>query len=83
MDCPYKWTDGVASSYENDDGEFQDEDVPAAIRRLVDPTGTESHRLRTLDDSRFGMGLSVPVGSTRRRIAAGISSSWNSPSSFS
>ena len=53
----HKWTDGVASSYENDDGEFQDEDIPAAIRRLVDPTGTESHRLRTLDDSRFGMGL--------------------------
>ena len=39
------------------DGEFQDEDVPVAIRRLVDPTGTESHRFRTFDDSRLGMGV--------------------------
>ncbi|KAI2498508.1 Plant transposon protein [Fragilaria crotonensis] len=50
----HKWDDGVPSSYENDDGEFQDEDIPAAIRRLVDPIGNEGHRLRTFDSSRFG-----------------------------
>jgi hypothetical protein len=27
----HKWDDGVPSSYKNDDGEFQDEDIPAAI----------------------------------------------------
>jgi len=50
----HKWDDGVPSSYENDDGEFQDEDIPAAIRRLVDPIGNEGHRLQTFDSSRFG-----------------------------
>ena len=50
-----KWNDGVASAYENEDGHFQDEEVPAAIRCLVDPTGNEGHRLRTFDDSRFGL----------------------------
>ncbi|KAI2513545.1 Plant transposon protein [Fragilaria crotonensis] len=50
----HKWDDGVPSSYENDDGEFQDEDIPAAIRRLVDTIGNEGHRLRTFDSSRFG-----------------------------
>ncbi|KAI2499538.1 Plant transposon protein [Fragilaria crotonensis] len=50
----HKWDDGVPSSYENDDGEFQDEDIPAAIRRLVDPIGNEGHRLRTFDSLRFG-----------------------------
>jgi hypothetical protein len=52
----HKWNeDGVASAYENNDGHFQDEDFPAAIRRLVDPTGNESYRLRTFDSSRFGL----------------------------
>jgi hypothetical protein len=27
-------------------GEFRDEDIPFALRRLVDPTGTEDFRLR-------------------------------------
>ena len=49
-----KWNDGVASPYENDDGRFQGEEVPAAIRRLVDPTGNEGHRLQMFDRSRFG-----------------------------
>jgi hypothetical protein len=33
--------------------EFQDEDIPAAIQRLVDPTRSEGQRLRTFDSSRF------------------------------
>ena len=55
-DCP---TNGTMVShqpaYENDNGHFQDEEIPAAIRRLVDPTGNEGHRLRTFDSSRFGL----------------------------
>ncbi len=51
----HKWEDGFPSSYyETDDGQFQDKDIPAAIRRLVDPTGSEGHRLRTFVSSRFG-----------------------------
>jgi hypothetical protein len=50
----HKWEDGFPSRYETDDGQFQDEDIPAAIWRLVDPTGSEGHRLRTFDSSRFG-----------------------------
>ena len=41
-------------SYETEGVEFSDEDIPAAIRRLVDPTGIEGHRLRTFDSSQFG-----------------------------
>jgi hypothetical protein len=51
----HKWSDGVASSFENEDGQFQDIDIPSAIRRLVDPTGKEGHRLRVFDSSRFGL----------------------------
>ena len=50
-----KWNDGVASSYENEDGQFQDDDIPSAIRHLVDPNGNEGHRLRGFDSSRFGL----------------------------
>jgi hypothetical protein len=49
----HKWEDGFPSSYEADDGEFQDEDIPAVIRRLVDPTGIKGHRLRTFDSSQL------------------------------
>jgi hypothetical protein len=41
----HRWDDGVPSTYENDDGEFQDNDITAAIRRLVDLIGNEGHRL--------------------------------------
>ena len=51
----HKWTEGVRSAYEDEDGQFQDEEVPAAIRRLVDPTGNEGFRLQTFDGSRFGV----------------------------
>ena len=47
----HKWNDGVASAYENDDVHFQDKEIPAAIRPLVDPTKNEGHRLRTFDSS--------------------------------
>jgi DDE superfamily endonuclease len=50
-----KWNDGIASAYEKDDGQFQDDDIPLAIRRLVDPAGNEGHRLRMFDGSRFGL----------------------------
>jgi DDE superfamily endonuclease len=50
----HKWEEGVPSSFETEAGEFADEDIPAAIRRLVDPTGIEGHRLRTFDSSQFG-----------------------------
>jgi hypothetical protein len=50
----HQWEDGFPSSYEANDGKFHDEDIPAAIRSLVDPTGSEGHRLRTFDRSRFG-----------------------------
>ena len=49
-----KWNYGVASAYEKEDGQFQDEDIPSANQRLVDPTGNEGHRLRMfLDSSQF------------------------------
>ena len=35
----HKWEEGVPSSYETNAGQFLDEDIPVAIRRLVDPTG--------------------------------------------
>jgi hypothetical protein len=50
----HKWEEGVPSSYETDAGQFLDEDVPVAIRRLIDPTGIESHRLHSFDSLRFG-----------------------------
>ena len=50
-----KWNDGIASAYEKDDGQLQDDDIPSAIRRLVDPAGNEGHRLRMFDSSRFGL----------------------------
>ena len=50
----HKWEEGVPSSYETDAGQFLDDDIPAAIRRLVDPTGIQGHRLQTFDSSRFG-----------------------------
>jgi hypothetical protein len=50
----HKWEEGVPSSYETDAGQFLDEDIPVAIRRLIDPTGIESHRMHSLDSSRFG-----------------------------
>jgi hypothetical protein len=40
----HKW-EGIPSSYESDAGQFLDEDIPVAIRRLIDPTGSESRRL--------------------------------------
>ncbi len=40
------WKDGVCSCWEMEIGEFRDEDIPFALRRLVDPTGTEDFRLR-------------------------------------
>ncbi len=50
----HKWNeDGVASACENDDGHFQNKEIPAAIRCLVDSTGNENHRLRTFDSSQF------------------------------
>ena len=50
----HKWDNGVPLTYENNDGEFQFEDIPVAIRRLVNLIGNEGHRLRTFDSSRFG-----------------------------
>ena len=52
----HQWKDGIASSYENEDGLFHADDVPPAIQRLVDLDGDEGRRrFRTYDDSRFGM----------------------------
>ena len=50
----HKWEDDAPSSYENDNGEFNQEDIPIAIRRLVDSTGNDGHRLRLFNSSRFG-----------------------------
>ena len=50
----HKWEEGVPCSYETADGQFQDEDIPDAVRRLVDPTGWEGSRLQLYDSSRFG-----------------------------
>ena len=50
----HKWEEGVPSSYETDAGQFLDEDIPVAIRRLINPTGIESHRLHSFDCSQFG-----------------------------
>ena len=50
----HKWEDGVPSSYKNNNGEFNEEDIPIAIRRLVDPTGKEGHRLRSFNCLRSG-----------------------------
>ncbi len=43
------WNNGVCSS-----GEFGADNIPLAIHRLVDPTGTEEFRLRQYDRSLFG-----------------------------
>ena len=48
------WNNGVRSRWELERGEFGAEDIPFAIHRLVDPTGTEEFRLRQYDRSRFG-----------------------------
>jgi hypothetical protein len=47
------WKNGVRSRWETEFGEFRDEEIPFAVRRLVDPTGTEDFRLRHYDGSRF------------------------------
>ena len=47
----HKWEDGVPSSYENDDGKLNEEDIPIAIQRLVDPNRNEGHTLKSFDSS--------------------------------
>jgi hypothetical protein len=48
------WKSGAKSHWELESGEFCDDEIPFAVRRLVDPTGTENFRLRQYDGSRFG-----------------------------
>ena len=48
------WKNGVRSHWELESGEFRDEDVPFAIRRLINPLGTDDFRLRHYDASQFG-----------------------------
>ncbi|KAI2500765.1 Plant transposon protein [Fragilaria crotonensis] len=49
------WKNGVRSHWEMESGEFRDEEIPFAVRRLiVDPNGTDEFRLRHYDASRFG-----------------------------
>ena len=48
----HTWEDGFSSSNEADDGEFQVEDSPAAIRCFVDLTKSH-HRLQIFDSSWF------------------------------
>ena len=51
----HKWEEeGIPSSFNTETGRFLDEDIPVAIRRLIDPTGIESHRLHSFDSSRYG-----------------------------
>jgi hypothetical protein len=40
------WKNGVRSRWELEIGKFRDEEIAFAVRRLVDPTGTEDFRLR-------------------------------------
>jgi hypothetical protein len=48
------WNNGVCSHWELESGEFGADNIPLAIHRLVDPTGTEEFRLRQYDRSLFG-----------------------------
>ncbi len=48
------WKNGVRSHWEMESGEFRDEEIPFAIRRLIDPNGTDDFRLRHYDASQFG-----------------------------
>ena len=48
------WKSGTKCHWELESGEFRDDEIPFAVRRLVDPTGTENFRLRQYDGSRFG-----------------------------
>ena len=47
------WRNEVRSHWEMESGEFRGEEIPFAVRRLVDPTCTEEFRLRHYDASRF------------------------------
>ncbi len=48
------WKNGVHSHWELESGEFWDEEIPFAIRRLIDPLGTYDFRLHHYDASQFG-----------------------------
>jgi DDE superfamily endonuclease len=48
------WKNGVRSHWELESGEFGDDDIPFAIRRLIDPNGTDEFRLRHYDGTRIG-----------------------------
>jgi Plant transposon protein len=40
------WKNGVRSHWELESGKFGNDDIPFAIRRLVNPNGTDEFRLR-------------------------------------
>ena len=48
------WKNGARSHWELESGKFQDEEIPFAIRRLIDPLGTDDFRLHHFDASQFG-----------------------------
>lgn len=48
------WRNGVPSHWELESGEFDESEVPDAIRRLVDPSGANSRAIRTYDGTTIG-----------------------------
>ena len=55
------WNNGVRSRWEAESGEFGADDIPFAIQRLVDPTGTDEFRLRHYNGSQFGYRRPPPI----------------------
>ena len=55
------WKNGVRSHWELESGEFGDDDIPFAIRRLIDPNGTDEFRLRHYDGTQIGYQERRPV----------------------
>jgi hypothetical protein len=47
------WKNGACSHWEMASGKFRNDEIPFAIRRLIDPNGTEDFRLRHYDASQF------------------------------
>jgi hypothetical protein len=48
------WKNGVPSHWESESGQFDDMDVPASIRKLIDPNGVNPRAVCTYDASYCG-----------------------------
>ena len=48
------WKNGVPSEWESESGEFDEIDVPASIRKLIDPNGINQRAICTYDTKHCG-----------------------------